>query len=157
MVITVPAYFGVLEREATRKAGQIAGLNVLDVLAEPVAAALDYQALGDISGVRHIFVFDLGGGTFDTTVIRLDGNDVQVVCTDGNNRLGGADWDNKIIEFLLSGFTDQYPALDPGGDEQFMQDLATAAEQLKKALSATHEPKVQRSLRRLGRAAGTKP
>ncbi len=137
VVITVPAYFGVLEREATRKAGQIAGLNVLDVLAEPVAAALDYQALTDSSGVRHIFVYDLGGGTFDTTVIRLDDHDIQVVCTDGDHHLGGADWDNKIIEFLLGGFTDQNPGLDPdpGGDEQFMQELATAAEQLKKALS----------------------
>src|SRR6516165_7639317 len=68
VVITVPAYFGLLEREATRKAGQIAGLNVLDVLAEPVAAALNYQVLDqDQAGVRHIFVYDLGGGTFDTT------------------------------------------------------------------------------------------
>jgi molecular chaperone DnaK len=135
VVITVPAYFGVLERESTRKAGQIAGLNVLNVLAEPVAAALDYQALNDSAGVRHIFVYDLGGGTFDTTVIRLDGHDIQVVCTDGNHRLGGADWDDKIIAFLLKGFTDQHPDLDPGGDEQFMQELAIAAEQLKRALS----------------------
>ena len=125
-----------LEREATRKAGQIAGLNVLDVLAEPVAAALNYQALGDGTGVRNIFVYDLGGGTFDTTVIRIDGDDVHVICTDGNNRLGGADWDSAISDFLLRSFTEQYPQLDPGGDEQFMQDLATSAEQLKKALSA---------------------
>ncbi len=135
VVITVPAYFGVLEREATRKAGQIAGLNVLDVLAEPVAAALDYQALAGGSGVRHIFVYDLGGGTFDTTVIRIDGEDIQVVCTDGDHHLGGADWDRKISEYLLKGFTDQNPELDAGGDEQFLQDLAIAAEQLKKALS----------------------
>jgi len=141
VVITVPAYFGVLEREATRKAGQIAGLNVLDVLAEPVAAALAYQAVGQGEGVRHIFVYDLGGGTFDTTVIRLDGDDVHVVCTDGDSQLGGADWDAKISDFLLQGFTAQYPQLDPGGDEQFMQDLATSAEQLKKALSATRSRK----------------
>lgn len=136
IVITVPAYFGVLEREATRKAGQIAGLNVLDVLAEPVAAALDYQALSGDSGVRHILVYDLGGGTFDTTVIRIDGQDIQVVCTDGDHHLGGADWDRKISEYLLQGFEDQNPGLDAGGDEQFMQDLAIGAEQLKKSLSA---------------------
>jgi molecular chaperone DnaK (HSP70) len=102
-----------------------------------VAAALNYQALDESGGVRHIFVYDLGGGTFDTTVIRLDGNDIQVVCTDGDHKLGGADWDNKIIEFLLRGFISVNPGLDPdpGGDEQFMQELATAAEQLKKALS----------------------
>ena len=137
VVITVPAYFGLLEREATQKAGQIAGLNVLDVLAEPVAAALAYQAIGEAHGVRHLFVYDLGGGTFDTTVIRIDGDDVEVVCTDGDAGLGGAEWDGKIIDFLLGGFTSQYPDLDPTGDEQFGQDLATSAEQLKKALSAT--------------------
>ena len=125
-----------LEREATRKAGQIAGLNVLDVLAEPVAAALAYQAVNETGETRHLFVYDLGGGTFDTTVIRIDGDDIQVVCTDGNHQLGGADWDSKIIEFLLSGFTAQHPDLDPSTDEQFMQDLAASAEQLKKALSA---------------------
>ena len=138
VVITVPAYFGLLEREATRKAGQIAGLNVLDVLAEPVAAALDYQVLDeDAGGVRHIFVYDLGGGTFDTTVIRVSGNEVQVICTDGDHQLGGADWDNAIIDFLLRSFTDQYPQLDPSGDEQFMQELAISAEQLKRSLSAS--------------------
>jgi molecular chaperone DnaK len=137
VVITVPAYFGLLEREATRKAGQIAGLNVLDVLAEPVAAAVNYQVLGEGAEVRHILVYDLGGGTFDTTVIRIDGDDIHVVCTDGDRHLGGADWDSAISEYLLRGFTEQYPQLDPGGDEQFMQDLANAAEQLKKALSAT--------------------
>jgi molecular chaperone DnaK len=136
VVITVPAYFGLLEREATRKAGLIAGLNVLDILAEPVAAALAYQALSDATDVRHLFVYDLGGGTFDTTVIRIEGDDIKVVCTDGNSQLGGADWDGKVIDFLLSGFASEYPDLDPSGDEQFMQDLATSAEQLKKALSA---------------------
>jgi molecular chaperone DnaK len=142
VVITVPAYFGLLEREATRKAGQIAGLNVLDVLAEPVAAALNYQVLDEGQPkVRHIFIYDLGGGTFDTTVIRIDGDDIQVICTDGNHHLGGADWDSTIIDYMLGGFTEQYPQLDPGGDEQFMQDLATSAEQLKKALSATRTRK----------------
>jgi molecular chaperone DnaK len=137
VVITVPAYFGLLERDATRKAGKIAGLNVLDVLAEPVAAALNYQALGEDGGQRHIFVFDLGGGTFDTTVIRIDGEDVHVVCTDGDHHLGGADWDSKVSDFLLRSFTEQYPQLDPGSDEQFLQELASSAEQLKMALSAT--------------------
>ena len=98
VVITVPAYFGVAEREATRRAGQLAGLNVLDVLAEPVAAALHYQAVTGrgSAGTEHILVYDLGGGTFDTTVIRLEGDDITVVCTDGDDRLGGADWDEVI-------------------------------------------------------------
>ena len=94
-MITVPAYFGLAEKEATRRAGQIAGLNVLDMLAEPVAAALHYQALNDTGADRYLLVYDLGGGTFDTTVIQLSGQDVQVVCTDGDHKLGGADWDNR--------------------------------------------------------------
>lgn len=137
VVITVPASFGLLEREATRKAGQIAGLNVLDIVAEPVAAALNYQALGEDAGARNIFVYHLGGGTFDTTVIRVERDVVQVICTDGDHRLGGDDWDMTIADFLLNGFIEQYPQLDAANDEQFRQDLMTSAEQLKKALSTT--------------------
>ena len=158
VVITVPAYFGLLEREATRKAGQIAGLNVLDVLAEPVAAALNYQVLDQGEGqpgVRHIFIYDLGGGTFDTTVIRIDGDDIQVVCTDGNHHLGGADWDSAIIDFLLRGFTEQYPAARSGRRRAVHAgpgDLRRAAEE-----GAQRHPdaQAQRPVRRLGRAART--
>ena len=135
VVITVPAYFGVTEREATRRAGQIADLNVLDVVPEPVAAALHYQSLDPEPGVRHLLVYDLGGGTFDTTVIRVEDNDVRVVCTDGDHRLGGADWDDKLTDHLLERFIAEYPRSDPGGDEQFLQDVSVAAEQLKKSLS----------------------
>ncbi|MGH3187307.1 MAG: Hsp70 family protein [Streptosporangiaceae bacterium] len=144
VVITVPAYFGVAEREATRRAGEIAGLNVVDVLAEPVAAALHYQSAGGgagdgagAAGVRHILVYDLGGGTFDTTVIRLEGDDITVVCTDGDDRLGGADWDEAIAGYLLGEFEAQHPGLRPREDPQFMQDVLIAAEQLKKDLSVT--------------------
>src|SRR6266704_3461136 len=104
VVITVPAYFGVLEREATRKAGEIAGLNVLDVLAEPVAAALSYQAVSGGGSVRHVLVYDLGGGTFDTTVIRLEADDISVVCTDGIDRWGGANWDQAIADYMIRQF-----------------------------------------------------
>jgi molecular chaperone DnaK len=136
VVITVPAYFGVRERDATRKAGRIAGLTVLDVLDEPVAAALSYQARRPSGGVRHVLVYDLGGGTFDTTVIRLAGDDVQVVCTGGDLRLGGSDWDERVVRFMLDAFTEQCPRLDPTADEQFMHDLAGGAEQLKIDLSS---------------------
>lgn len=134
-VITVPAYFGVAERDATRRAGEIAGLTVLDVIAEPVAAALHYQALHHDAGQRDLLVCDLGGGTYDTTVIRLRDNDIRVICTDGDARLGGADWDLCIRDHLLARFQAQQPRLDPTADEPFMQDLATTAEQLKKQLS----------------------
>ena len=137
VVITVPAYFAVAEREATRRAGQIAGLNVLDVVAEPVAAALHYQSTAGQpgTGMRQILVYDLGGGTFDTTVIRLDGDDTTVVCTDGDDRLGGADWDMAIADYLISQFEAQHPGRKPRDDAQFMQDVLISAEQLKKDLS----------------------
>jgi molecular chaperone DnaK (HSP70) len=138
VVITVPAYFGVAEREATRRAGELAGLNVLDVLAEPAAAALHYQAVtGPATGERHILVYDLGGGTFDTTVIRLDGDDITVVCTDGDDKLGGADWDEVIADYLIGRFAEEYPQFRPSEDRLFMQDVLISAEQLKKELSLT--------------------
>ena len=135
VVITVPAYFGVAQREATRNAGRIAGLNVMDVVPEPVAAALHYEAMGKGED-RTILVFDLGGGTFDTTVIKLVGNDVNVVCTDGDHHLGGADWDDKVADFLLERFLDENPGSAAGDSEDFQQELALAAENLKKALSS---------------------
>ena len=142
VVITIPAYFGVAEREATRRAGEIAGLNVLDVVPEPVAAALSYQDHHVTDGVRHVLVFDLGGGTFDTTVIRIERKEVTVICTDGDQRLGGVDWDQRISAYLLQEFSKQHPQLDPSADESFMQELATTAESVKHELST-------RSTRRL--------
>jgi molecular chaperone DnaK len=137
VVITVPADFGVAEREATRRAGQLAGLNVLDLLAEPVAAALNYQAVtGSGSGRRHILVYDLGGGTFDTTVIRVDGDDIAVICTAGDTKLGGADWDAAIAGYFLEQFTAKNPGLRPREDPSFMQDLAIAVERVKEDLSS---------------------
>jgi molecular chaperone DnaK len=137
VVITVPAYFGIAEREATRRAGELAGLAVLDVLDEPVAAAVHYQAAhGPAGGPKHVLVYDLGGGTFDTTVIRLEGDDITVVCTDGDARLGGVDWDQAITEYLLSRFATEHPELRPAQNPQFMQDLRISAERLKKELSS---------------------
>lgn len=136
VVVTVPAYFGLAEREATRRAGEIAGLNVLNTVPEPVVAALHYNALTHDQD-RAVLVIDLGGGTFDTTVLRLGGNDINVVCTDGDNRLGGVDWDEALVHHLLERFTADHGDLDPAADEAFLQELWNAAEQLKKDLSHT--------------------
>jgi molecular chaperone DnaK len=137
VVITIPAYFGIAEREATRRAGELAGLEVLDVLNEPLAAAVHYQATHGPSGEpKHALVCDLGGGTFDTTVIRLQGGaDAIVVCTEGDARLGGADWDQAIAGYLLSRVTAAHPELRPQENPQFMQDLRISAERLKRELS----------------------
>lgn len=138
VVITVPAYFGAAEREATRNAGRIAGLNVLRVVEEPVAAALHYDAV-TTGADRTILVFDLGGGTFDTTVISLHGNDITVICTDGDHHLGGADWDDKIVSYLLDEFLAANPESEAGNDDEFMQDLTNAAEELKKSLTTAQK------------------
>jgi molecular chaperone DnaK len=151
VVITVPAYFGVAERQATRRAGEIAGLTVLDVLAEPVAAALHYKSLGTSDRERAVLVCDLGGGTYDTTVIRFSGDDVRVVCTDGDLELGGADWDRVIGEHLLAKFVQEHPDLDPVADPMFRMDLADWAEQLKKDLSKVQNKRV--NLRFRGKVA----
>jgi molecular chaperone DnaK len=134
VVITVPAYFGVAQKEATRNAGRIAGFNVLNIVPEPVAAALHYEAMGKGED-RTILVFDLGGGTFDTTVIKIVGKDVHVVCTDGDYHLGGADWDDKMVDYLLERFRDEHPDSAAGDSEEFLQELAIMAEDMKKSLS----------------------
>ncbi len=135
VVITVPAYFGLLERDATKKAGQIAGLDVIGIVPEPVAAALEYQVDGR-QGTQTVLVYDLGGGTFDTTVIRIDEGAIEVLCTDGDQRLGGVDWDARLVDYVLGEFMDRaMPQEDPRSDEAFMQDLAHTVEQVKRELS----------------------
>ncbi|MET9227608.1 Hsp70 family protein [Lentzea sp. NPDC003310] len=136
VVITVPAHFGIAEREATRAAGEIAGLTVRDVIVEPVAAALHYGLGRADAGVRHVLVCDLGGGTCDTTVIRFEGDLVQVVCTGGDGALGGADWDARVRDHLVDEFVRQHPRTDPTADDVFMNDVVQRAELLKKELSS---------------------
>ncbi|MDU6927546.1 MAG: Hsp70 family protein, partial [Dermabacter sp.] len=103
-VITVPAYFNDAERQATKDAGQIAGLNVLRIINEPTAAALAY-GLEKGKDDERILVFDLGGGTFDVSLLEIskdeDGSAIQVVATAGDNRLGGDDWDQRVVDYLV--------------------------------------------------------
>src|SRR6266545_3677987 len=144
VVITVPAYFGAAERDATRKAGQIAGLNVIDIISEPIAAAITYGVLNPDQD-RTILVYDLGGGTFDTTVITLRGGHIEVICTDGDHELGGADWDARLVEYLAEQFKKEHSdASDPLDDKQTEQQLRRDAEDTKKALTSrtTHTVRV---------------
>ncbi|MGP4020983.1 Hsp70 family protein [Saccharopolyspora sp. 5N708] len=145
-VITVPAYFGIREREATLQAARLAGIDVLEVLSEPVAAALHYAAQATSGAApqttsRAALVYDLGGGTFDTTVLRMAADGVQVVATDGDSRLGGADWNERIAEHLAAAFAREHPAADPD-DEAFRQQLQDVTEQLKRQLSTVTGRKV---------------
>ncbi len=99
VVITVPAYFGLLEKDATKKAGEIAGLDVIGIVPEPVAAALAYGVTGSADGTTFL-VYDLGGGTFDITLIKMTDTSVEVLAVDGDHKLGGADWDARLFEYL---------------------------------------------------------
>lgn len=132
-VITVPAYFRDAEREATRNAGKIAGLNVLQVLNEPTAAALAY-GLDQLGSDQNVFVFDLGGGTFDVTVMRVFGSRIEMIATHGNHRLGGKDWDDKIITYVAQMFASEHGE-DPLQDDHAYQDIQLRAISAKEELS----------------------
>lgn len=141
VIITVPAYFGIPERDATLAAGQMAGLEVVDVLNEPTAAALSYGFAQGSDVDETVLVYDLGGGTFDVTVISLEpmegrGSHIRVVATGGNHRLGGADWDQQVVQLLASKFQSENPeAPDPLDDDLTAGDLRIAAEDVKRALT----------------------
>jgi molecular chaperone DnaK len=132
-VITVPAYFSDSQRQATKDAGKIAGLEVLRIINEPTAASLAY---GLDKGEDHtILVFDLGGGTFDVSILELGDGVFEVKATSGNNRLGGDDFDQRIVDFLAEGFQKEY-AIDLRKDKMALQRLKDAAEKAKIELSS---------------------
>jgi molecular chaperone DnaK len=144
-VITVPAYFDDTRRKATKDAGRIAGLEVLDILDEPTAAALAYSLQPPQTGARSapatlpqeqrtVLVYDLGGGTFDVTLVRLSHQHFQTLAIEGDVRLGGKDWDDRIIDHVATLFKKQ-TGIDPRSDPQALVNLASAAERAKRTLS----------------------
>ena len=134
-VITVPAYFNDSQRQATKDAGRIAGLNVLRIINEPTAAALAYGI--DKTDKEHtILVYDLGGGTFDVSILSLADGTFEVISTAGNNRLGGDDFDQVIVDYLVDEFKKQ-EGVDLSKDKMALQRLKDAAEEAKKQLSTT--------------------
>ena len=132
-VITVPAYFNDSQRQATKDAGKIAGLDVLRIINEPTAAALAYGVDKDNTD-QKILVFDLGGGTFDVSLLEIGDGIFEVLATSGNNRLGGDDFDKKIIDWAIVEFKSQ-TGIDLSGDKTAMQRLKEAAEKAKMELS----------------------
>ncbi|WP_182064580.1 molecular chaperone DnaK [Curtobacterium sp. ME12] len=144
-VITVPAYFNDAERQATKDAGEIAGLNVLRIINEPTAAALAY-GLDKGKEDELILVFDLGGGTFDVSLLEVGKDDdfstIQVRATSGDNRLGGDDWDQRIVDHLVKKFKDEH-GVDLSTDKIAKQRLKEAAEQAKKELSSQMSANIQ--------------
>ena len=132
-VITVPAYFSDAQRQATKDAGKIAGLDVLRIINEPTAASLAYGL--DKETDQKILVFDLGGGTFDVSILEIGDGVFEVLATNGNNRLGGDDFDNKIMDWLVDGFRKDQ-GIDLRKDKMAMQRLREAAEKAKVELSS---------------------
>lgn len=135
-VITVPAYFSDAQRQATKEAGEIAGLNVSRIVNEPTAAALAYGL--DKGEDQTILVFDLGGGTFDVSLLEIGEGVVEVKATSGDNHLGGDDWDNRVVEWMVKKFKDNN-GVDLGADKIAKQRLQEAAEKAKIELSSSSE------------------
>ncbi|TBN58090.1 molecular chaperone DnaK [Glaciihabitans arcticus] len=144
-VITVPAYFNDAERQATKDAGEISGLNVLRIINEPTAAALAY-GLDKGKADELILVFDLGGGTFDVSLLEVGKDDdfstIQVRSTSGDNRLGGDDWDSRVVDWLITKFKET-TGVDVSNDKIAKQRLKEAAEQAKKELSSSTSTSIQ--------------
>jgi molecular chaperone DnaK len=133
VVITVPAYFGAAERQATRDAGEMAKLNVLNIVNEPTAAAIAYGLIS-AGEDRSVLVYDLGGGTFDVTIINVAANEIRVVATGGDHHLGGADWDSKLGDLICDKFAEQHDE-DPRTDLDAAGSIELLAEEAKKALT----------------------
>lgn len=139
-VITVPAYFSDAERQATKEAGEIAGLNVLRIINEPTAAALAY-GLDKGDQEQTILVFDLGGGTFDVSLLEIGDGVVEVKATSGDNHLGGDDWDNKVVDWMVIEFKNAH-GVDLSKDKMAMQRLREAAEKAKIELSSSMQTSI---------------
>ena len=139
-VVTVPAYFSDAQRTATKEAGEIAGLNVLRVINEPTSAALSY-GLDKGEEEQTILVFDLGGGTFDVSLLEIADGVIQVKATSGDNHLGGDDWDDRVIQHLVKTFNGQY-GVDLSKDKMAMQRLKEAAEKAKIELSSATQTSI---------------
>lgn len=137
-VITVPAYFNDSERQATKTAGKIAGLTVERIINEPTAAALAY-GIDKTQREMKVLVYDLGGGTFDVSLLDIADGTFEVLATSGDNRLGGDDWDNRIIDWIVENIKKVHPSLDIRNDKMAMQRLKEAAERAKIELSAQLE------------------
>ena len=139
-VITVPAYFDDAQRQATKEAGEIAGLEVLRIINEPTAAALAY-GLDKEGADQTILVFDLGGGTFDVSVLEIGDGVFEVKSTAGNTHLGGDDWDQRVIDWMVSEFKNAH-GVDLGNDKMALQRLKEAAEKAKIELSNLQETSI---------------
>lgn len=141
-VITVPAYFNDSQRQATKDAGKIAGLNVLRIINEPTAAALAYGLQNDKDGERNVLVFDLGGGTFDVSLLTLDSGVFEVKATSGDTHLGGEDFDNRLVAHFIKEFERKHKK-DISTNKRALRRLRTACERAKRTLSSVSQTNIE--------------
>merc|ERR1719261_1550246 len=139
-VVTVPAYFNDAQRQSTKDAGAIAGLNVLRIINEPTAAAIAYGL--DKKSEQNILVYDLGGGTFDVSLLTIDNGVFEVVATNGDTHLGGEDFDQRVMQHFMKIF-DKKHKKDMVKDKRAVQKLRREVEKAKRALSSTHQARVE--------------
>ena len=141
-VVTVPAYFNDAQRQATKDAGTIAGLNVLRIINEPTAAAIAY-GLDKSGGERNVLIFDLGGGTFDVSLLAIEDGIFEVKATAGDTHLGGEDFDNRMVNYLVQEFKRKHRGKDPSVNARALRRLRTAAERAKRTLSSAHSASIE--------------
>lgn len=141
-VITVPAYFNDSQRQATKDAGAIAGLNVLRIINEPTAAAIAYGLDKKGSGEKNVLIFDLGGGTFDVSLLSIDEGVFEVKATAGDTHLGGEDFDNKLVEYCAAEFNRKY-RIDIKNNPRALRRLRTQCEKAKRILSSSAQTSVE--------------
>jgi len=140
-VVTVPAYFNDAQRQATKDAGTISGLNVMRIINEPTAAAIAY-GLDKKSGEKNILVFDLGGGTFDVSILTIDNGVFEVISTNGDTHLGGEDFDQRVMEYFIKLIKKKF-SKDISGDKRALQKLRRECERAKRSLSSQHQVRVE--------------
>jgi len=141
-VVTVPAYFNDSQRQATKDAGTIAGLNVLRIINEPTAAAIAYGLDKKVSGERHVLIFDLGGGTFDVSILTIEDGIFEVKATNGDTHLGGEDFDNRMVQFFVDQFKMKHKK-DISKNKRALRRLRTSCERAKRTLSASAQANIE--------------
>jgi len=141
-VVTVPAYFNDSQRQATKDAGVIAGLNVLRIINEPTAAAIAYGLDKKVSGEKHVLIYDLGGGTFDVSILTIEDGIFEVKSTSGDTHLGGEDFDNRMVNHFMTEFKRKHKK-DIGANKRAVRRLRTACERAKRTLSASAQANIE--------------
>merc|ERR1712196_451324 len=142
-VVTVPAYFNDSQRQATKDAGQICGLNVLRIINEPTAAAIAYGLDKKGSGERNVLIYDMGGGTFDVSLLTIEDGIFEVKATAGDTHLGGEDFDNRIVDFCMSDFKRKNRGKDLSGNQRAIRRLRTQCERAKRTLSSSTQATIE--------------